>query len=47
MPQERIKEMPNFINPKIEVEHVFDMLVINCLQLFDEWYYYWVKGEVL
>jgi hypothetical protein len=28
---QRIKEMPNFINPKIEGEHTFDM-VVNHLQ---------------
>jgi hypothetical protein len=43
---QRIKEIPNFADPKIEEEHMFNM-VVNCLQLFDEQYYSWVEGEVL
>jgi hypothetical protein len=35
--------MPNFVDPKIEAEHMFDM-VVNRLQLFNEWYYYLVEG---
>jgi hypothetical protein len=43
---QKIKEIPNFVDPKIEEEHMFNM-VVNHLQLFDEWYYYLVEGEVL
>ena len=43
---QRIKEMPNFIDPKLEAEHTFDV-VVNRLQFFDEWHYYFVEGEVL
>ena len=43
---QRIKEMPGFINPKLEAEHTFDV-VVNRLQFFDEWHYYFVEGEVL
>jgi hypothetical protein len=43
---QRIKEMPNFIDPKIKAEHTFDM-VVNCLQFFDEWHYCLVEEEVI
>jgi hypothetical protein len=38
--------MPSLVDSKMEVQDRFDT-VINRLQLFEEWYYSLVKGELL
>jgi hypothetical protein len=43
---QRIKEMPNFIDPKIEAEHMFGM-VVNRLQFFDKWHFCLVERSPL
>jgi hypothetical protein len=43
---ERIKEIPDFCDPEIEVEDAFDILVRR-LQPIGEWWYALVEGESL